>query len=217
MVKVERTPTPPASLAVEKEKASGSYREPDVIQQLHHDFHGKCYLCEIDELQSVQVEHLYPHEGRDITRKFDWNNLFLSCAHCNSVKNQKKYAGVILDCCKEEPEAALDHTFENGHVAVHARQDTPESEVTAELLTECFEKTNTGIRILECQTRINALNKTMDLLYKQLKEHRETSSTRSLRILRVMLSRTYRFAGFTRAYVRNHLEKYPNLAEYVSL
>ena len=58
MVKIERTPTPPASLARESKKANGSYREPDVIGQLQLDFHKKCYLCEMDELQSVEVEHL---------------------------------------------------------------------------------------------------------------------------------------------------------------
>lgn len=104
MVKVERTPTPPASLTREKAKANGSYREPDVMSQLEQDFHKKCYLCEIDELQSVEVEHLYPHGG-DKDLKFDWDNLFLSCAHCNSVKNQVKYSGVVLDCCKVDPES----------------------------------------------------------------------------------------------------------------
>lgn len=38
MVKVERSQTPPASLAIEKQKASGSYTEPDVIKQLSQDF-----------------------------------------------------------------------------------------------------------------------------------------------------------------------------------
>lgn len=217
MVKVERTLTPPFSLAVEKEKKNGSYRKTDVTDQLFQDFHGKCYLCEINQLQSPEVEHLYPHRGRDIERKFDWNNLFLSCRHCNSVKNQEKYADVILDCCKNDPEAVLDHIFENGHVAVHPLQDTPESKMTAELLTECFEKTRTGIRELECRTLKNALSETMNLLYKQLLEYCEMPSAKNLRVLRMMLNRTYRFAGFTRAYVRKHLETYPDLAEYVQL
>ena len=47
MVKIERTPIPPASLAVEKQKACGSYTKPDVTEQLSQDFHNKCYLCEI--------------------------------------------------------------------------------------------------------------------------------------------------------------------------
>ena len=75
MIKIERTPAPPLSLASEKRKANGNYRESDVMRQLAEDFHEKCYLCEIDELQSIEVEHLYPHGGnRDL--KFDWTNCF---------------------------------------------------------------------------------------------------------------------------------------------
>ena len=41
MVKIERTPTPPASLAIEKEKEengfSGSYNQEDVVDQLNKD------------------------------------------------------------------------------------------------------------------------------------------------------------------------------------
>ena len=109
MVKIERTPTPPASLAIEKPKASGKYNLEDVVTQLHTDAHGKCYLCEQDELQSIEVEHLVPHHG-DIDLKFDWNNLFYSCAHCNSVKNRSQYEKDILDCCVTDPETVI-HTM----------------------------------------------------------------------------------------------------------
>ena len=47
MIKVERNPVAPASLAIEAKKKNGSYRKPDVIMQLAEDFHEKCYLCEI--------------------------------------------------------------------------------------------------------------------------------------------------------------------------
>ena len=57
----------------------------------------------------------------------------------------------------------------------------------------------------------------MNSLYKQLGEYQKTASNKSLRALRGMLNRTYKFAGFTRAYVRAHLETYPDLAEYVRL
>ena len=56
MVKIERTPVPPSSLAREKVNTNGNYRESDVIRQLAEDFHEKCYLCEIDELQSIEIE-----------------------------------------------------------------------------------------------------------------------------------------------------------------
>ena len=107
MVKCERTFPAPASLAAEKRKGErGNYREPDVVQRLRNDFHDKSYICETPDLQDPQVEHLIPHKG-DLDLKFDWNNLFWSCAHCNSVKNQEKYTGKIIDCCKVDPEQRL--------------------------------------------------------------------------------------------------------------
>lgn len=213
MVKIERSPTPPVSLAKQS-----SYKEPDVLLQLNKDFHSKCYLCEINELQSIHVEHLRPHNNHQHkSREFDWHNLFLSCPHCNLVKKAPKYTDMILDCCKSDPEAAINQTFTNGHVSVFALQATPEAQLTAELLTECFEKTNTGIRVLECQTRVNALSQTMNLLYKCLENHQKSPSDKNLRTLRGMLSRTYKFAGFTRTYVRDHLVTYPDLAEYVQI
>lgn len=218
MVKVERTPTPPASLAIEKQKASGSYTQPDVIRQLSQDFHNKCYLCEISPPHGIEVEHLKPHGG-DADRKFDWDNLFLACTHCNSMKNQDKYHDMILDCCKIDPEDVLDFRLTDGHVHVSPSAQAPEKEavLTADLLTACFEHTNTGIREQECKIRKDDLSRTMDSLYKQLGDYQKTASNKSLRTLRGMLSRTYKFAGFTRAYVRAHLETYPDLAEYVRL
>lgn len=53
MIKIARSPAAPASLAVEKAKGTNNYRGEDVIRQLYTDFHGKCYLCEIDNLQSI--------------------------------------------------------------------------------------------------------------------------------------------------------------------
>lgn len=87
MVKVERSFPAPVSLALEAQKANGSYSKPDVVKQLKEDFHNKCYICELSDLQDAQVEHLLPHlDGKYPERKFDWNNLFWSCGHCNNVK-----------------------------------------------------------------------------------------------------------------------------------
>lgn len=206
----------PASLAIEKAKQSGTYRGDDVVQLLHQDFHGKCYLCEIDQLQSVEIEHLKAHHnGADRDRKFDWNNLFYSCGHCNGVKNRAEYEETILDCCRVDPEEYLSQQLVDGHVQVKVLK--PEGEKTAQLITECFERANTGIRIIECQTRVDALKQTMNALFRSLDRHQKRPTPRTLRTLRGMLSRSYKFAGFTRAYVREHLEDYPQLEEFVSL
>ena len=218
MVKIERSMPPPCSLASEKEKEAGSYTCEDVISQLEQDGHGKCYLCEINELQSIQVEHLRAHHGgKDKDRKFDWNNLFYSCAHCNNVKNRRKYDERILDCCAVDPETVMNQVLQNGHVLVEPLVDDESVNLTAELLTKCFEQRNTGIRIRECDTRFKALQMTINLLYKTLEQHRRNPTEKTRKQLEGMLSRTYKFAGFTRTYVRLHIKQYPDLVDYVAL
>lgn len=146
MIKIARSPAAPASLAVEKEKGTNNYRGEDVIRQLYTDFHGKCYLCEIDNLQSIEVEHLKAHHnGKNRDLMFDWNNLFYSCSHCNSVKNMIQYEDCILDCCRIDPELYLNQGLINGHVKVQALDTSHSAQMTAQLITECFEKSNTGI------------------------------------------------------------------------
>lgn len=214
VVKIERSPVAPPSLAIEKAKGGDNYRDDDVIRQLKQDFHGKCYLCEIDELQSIQVEHLKAHHnGKDRDRMFDWDNLFYSCAHCNSVKNMKQYKEVILDCCKVDPERYLNQELVDHHVRVEALYPSQTVRMTAQLITKCFEKKNTGIRTLECQTRVDALEKALIVLYRSLKMYKDEPSEKTRRALLGMLSRSYKFAGFLRTYVRQHLEDYPDLSE----
>lgn len=222
MVKIERTPTPPASLAIESKKENGSYTSEDVISQLKQDFHAKCYLCELKDLTDIQVEHLLPHHNRKIKeRVFDWNNLFYSCPHCNNIKKSGIYDGKILDCCKVDPELLLDHIYQEGKVHVNAHDPSTQDEMvlrTAELLENCFEKNNTGIRIVQCQERVKRLAETMDTLYKTLEAlKKQPESDRYLCALRGMISREYKFAGFVRYYVRSHLKEYPQLCGKISL
>lgn len=217
MVKIDRTPTAPASLAIEKAK-NGSYREHDVVNQLREDFHEKCYLCELRP-SDRHVEHLVAHHG-NLDLKFDWNNLFHSCPHCNGVKNQPKYERNVLDCCSVDPETVLHQALVDGRVIVTALIDTVEAETTAALLTDCFELRNTGIRIADCDFRVNELKLTMDQLYRtlaRLKTAQVPEHSRSLCSLRGMLDRSYKFAGFTRTYVRQYLTENPELAALITL
>ena len=220
MVKIERTPAPPASLAIECKKVHGSYASEDVISQLKKDFHSKCYLCELKDLTDIEVEHLLPHYNRKIKeRVFDWNNLFYACPHCNSIKNDRIYDEKIIDCCKVDPESLLDHIYQEGKVNVRPHDpDTQDEKVlmTADLLENCFEKSNTGIRIFQCQERVNRLAETMNALYKTLEALKKPTSKQYLRALKGMLSREYKFSGFTRYYVRSHIEEYPQLFGKIS-
>lgn len=218
MVKVERSSNAPASLEIEAKKAAGKYDKPDVIAQLKEDFHDKCYICEIKGLQDPEVEHLLPHEnGKYLDRKFDWNNLFLSCGHCNKVKNQQKYMKGIVDCCIEDPEQLIDFRLKEGNVEVLAKDKTNEKTMlTALLVYEVFNLKNTGMRVYKSEMRLQELNKEMNILYANLTEIKKKPNSKVIiRKLKALLRKESKFAAFKRNYVREHEADFPQLIDYV--
>ena len=62
MVKIERSFPAPESLSREALKKSGTYNQEDVFKRLVQDFHGKCYICGLGNLQDPQIEHRLPHK-----------------------------------------------------------------------------------------------------------------------------------------------------------
>ena len=125
-------------------------------------------------LSDPEVEHLKPHHGRTIPERiFDWNNLFYACSHCNNIKKESQYDDKIIDCCKEVQKKMLEQCYEEGHVNVHNIVDEERAIMTADLIQECFEKRNTGIREAACQHRIECLANEMNVLYKILENIRK--------------------------------------------
>lgn len=213
MVKVERSSPAPASLAVEKTKANGSYNEPDVVETLVRDFNNKCYICELDQLQDPQVEHLRPHfNGKYIDRKFDWNNLFWSCSHCNGVKNKRIYDENIIDCCTSDPEKRIYFRLHNGKIDVTAIDSTDyDAEITAKLVTEVFSTANTGMRVYKSDLRFKELNKEMNKFYNALDEiAKNPKSSFAQNKLRALIRKESRFAAFKRCYIREYQTQYTN-------
>ena len=85
MVYLEKSQPAPTCLVAEKAKASGDYKCGDVLARLRDDFKNKCYLCEQKSPTTINVEHFTAHQG-NLDLKFDWNNLYWSCGHCNNTK-----------------------------------------------------------------------------------------------------------------------------------
>lgn len=220
MVKVERSFPAPDSLAREEKKVDGKCDKPDVIKRLIKDFHNKCYICEMKELQDPNVEHLLPHKnGKYPERKYDWENLFWSCGHCNGVKNNGKYDNGILDCCKDDPEKVLSFSLENDDVIITILDaDNELLKRTALLVTEVFSLKNTGMRTYRSDQRLRLLQKEMNVLYKQLgKLHKNPESKVIMRMIASLLRRESAFAAFKRCYVREHANEYPELQKYVQI
>ncbi|WP_449315719.1 hypothetical protein [Rubneribacter sp.] len=218
MVKVERSQPAPASLAVEARKADGACNGKDVIERLASDFNDKCYICELKGLQDPNVEHLLPHErGRRHDLKFDWDNLFWSCSHCNQVKNKSRYAAGIIDCCKRDPEAAIHFGMKGSELDVRPIQQDDEAKRTSELVFEVFNTRKTGMRTQASSHRMRELQKEMNVLFTELQTYGENERSAWTKMrLSALLRRESAFAAFKRCYVRQHLNEYPALAEYVA-
>lgn len=97
MIYLPKSQPAPESLAIEKTKAKGHYNLEDVLVRIKNDFNNKCYICESKAPKAINVEHFIPHRG-DIDKKFDWNNLFYCCSHCNNTKLDKPQYDNILNC-----------------------------------------------------------------------------------------------------------------------
>lgn len=219
MIKIERTYPAPGSLAIEAKKVSGKYDKPDVIKQLREDGHDKCYICEMKNLQDPVVEHLLPHkDGKYPARKFDWNNLFFACGHCNGVKNQQKYDEGIVDCCNQDPEELINFKLINQDIDVRAKDNTNEKAVlTAILVEEVFNLKNTGMRVYKSEMRLQELTKEMNKLYDNLEELKKNPDSKVvLRKLRAILRRESAFAAFKRNYIRDNKDRFPQLMIYIA-
>ncbi len=218
MVKIDRSYPAPESLALEAGKVRGSYSKNDVVSRLIADFHGKCYICELDELQDPQIEHLLPHKnGKYPERKFDWDNLFLSCGHCNLIKSNSKYDVGIIDCCKTDPEDVIYFRLIGDDVIVDAKDESDSQAVlTAELITEVFNLKNGSMRKYKSDMRFQELTKEMNILYDSIEEWKCDKESRiTLGKLKALLRRKSRFAAFKRNYIRENIQEYQELSGYI--
>ena len=89
MIRINRTAPAPSVLSTSR--AKGRYSHAAVVQALLLVQHKKCCYCEAyiaDSGSGKQVEHFRPRsQFPDL--KYEWNNLFLTCADCNSAKSNQ--------------------------------------------------------------------------------------------------------------------------------
>lgn len=160
MFSVVRAPTFPKSLTT----STKDYRASDVVEVLQDIFFSKCYLCERKGFPDVNIEHRDPHEG-DLSKKFDWANLFYACVRCNSIKaNIHKN---ILDCCQSLDVAQaielhcpiVNNDDHKVVVKVGNLGSNHEIESTIRLLDQCFNDTNTALKGISRHTLIKQIQR----------------------------------------------------------
>ena len=140
---------------------SKEYNTKDVVDILNPMFHGKCYLCEQDELTSPEIEHFDPHKG-DESKKYDWHNLYYACGRCNSIKGTKHVN--LLDCCDEDIDV-----FKNikcvlpsdyaSNIVVEALNNDDQTINTVTLIERCYNEENTALRGITRSVLMNKLFK----------------------------------------------------------
>ncbi len=168
-----KTKTPPSCLEKEKQKVNGSYNCPGVLELLKKDFKNKCYICENKAPHSINTEHFIPHKG-DKDLKFDWNNLFYCCAHCNNTKLAKPQFDSILNCTIESEEVDRKikyhiHPFPKEQAVITALSGEAKVNNTVSLLLEVYNGTTPLKKIESGNLRSKLLKEIrsfQDLLFK---------------------------------------------------
>lgn len=158
MVYIEKSQPAPDCLEKEKAKANGDYKCSNVLDVIKNDFKNKCYICEYKEPVAINVEHFVPHEG-DKDLKFDWKNLFWSCAHCNNIK-LANYTN-ILNCTNSTHFVSIKlkylfKPFPYEKVVIEELVNSPEVVQTKELLEAVYNGT-TKLKTIEASNLRNKL------------------------------------------------------------
>lgn len=66
------------------------YNHKDIKEQIVKETNGKCAYCEskLRHIHHGDIEHIFP-KSLDESKRFEWNNLTLSCEICNQYKSNK--------------------------------------------------------------------------------------------------------------------------------
>lgn len=220
MIKIRRRTTEKTQKAIcslsKARSGHGTYNTPEVNAALREIFYGKCYICENKQLTSFQIEHLVPHRNQD-DLKYDWNNLFLSCSHCNNTK----LAGYdpILDCTKESVDECIAFR-KKGYFGTEETLDfqpldtRPETQNTVRLLHTVYYGA-TPQKKMEAKILRQTLRKELSCFKEYVREYLEAEDEEKedlAQLLKQQLKASSPFAAFKRWLIQDH---YPALTAYI--
>lgn len=225
MIKFSRNHTVKARAAIqslrEAKSSNKTYNTPEVNAALAEMFYGKCYICENKGSISFQIEHLTPHKG-NIDLKYDWNNLFWSCTHCNNTKNAKYEP--ILDCSQTDVELKIAFrkkgyfgTDEKYEFA--ALDDGIEIRNTIELLYETYYGHTPQKKLEATNIRRNLRHSLSDFknLVRAYEEAEDFDKEDLKCTIRAEVGPGGAFAAFKRWLLWDHKERYEELLKYCGL
>jgi len=205
MIYLPKSQPAPESLEKEKKKKTGSYRELDVLERLKIDFKNKCYICEEKEPTNINVEHFKPHKEKDVDLKFDWNNLFFCCVHCNNTKLAKPIFDNILNCTEsDDVEKKISYkvsSFPKEHFLIKPLEDIDIIKNTVELLNQIYNGT-TELKTIEAENIRSKILKKINFFYSLLIDYKNNNSNKEKIIQKLSSSSSY--TAFKRWIIREN-------------
>ena len=204
MIRLSKSPLPPG-VTIESEK---DYRSGEVLKTLAKDCYDKCYICE-DKPTTINVEHIIPHRS-DPALKFDWNNLFIACGHCNNIK-LARYDDII-DPTKCDPEEHIALSIEItddfiDQVQIESLTTDDTTIQTVEFLGLVYNGGATGIKEIESSNLRNShLAPNIRLFYQYIRNYLDEPELGYANIICREISRSSVFAAFKRKIVRDDPE-----------
>jgi hypothetical protein len=212
MVNINRIPaTPEIEQFLEKQKKikSGKYENEEIGKLLKKMFFEKCYLCE-ENVTSYEVDHFKPHLGGKFSDlKFDWNNLYFSCPHCNNAKSDDyntSPSNEILDCCNPSHDIENSLRYEmvklKSEIKISATRNEPIVENTAKLLNLIYEG-STSHKKIEAETLRKKIFEEVLKFQKKIDKYLNNKSIDELNKVVKKMSRKSPFCAFKRSIIKN--------------
>jgi hypothetical protein len=189
-------------------KFESNYRTDPIFSLVKDDCYNKCYICEEKGSTSLEVEHRVS-QSFDSSRKYDWNNLLLSCHHCNHAKGSQY--NDILDCTQIDPEDYISLSLETGlyeKVGIIKIKEDDGVDETINLLNKVYNGESTALLKAECENLRNRVlaevQSFQQLLDGYLEEYDIGLKQAFHRKITGSLERSSNFAAFKRGIIRNN-------------
>lgn len=203
----------------------GDYRHQDIISAIKADFHDKCYICEQKGISSINIEHFAPHKDINMIRKYNWNNLFWACSHCNTIKSSN-YDGKLLNCTIKADNIDTKIRYmlnfnsinREDQIIINNIDNSINTLNTVDLLKKVYKGTTT----LNKHHSVLLRNKIYDEIFDfqntldkyLISEDEEKKEEIYLHFIKIGLSNKSSFSAFKRDIVRNN-PKYSQFVQYI--
>ena len=128
----------------QQEKGKKYYSDKKLKKQtkekLKKDFFNMCYLCESRDMRNFQIEHFEPQKIFP-DKIDDWNNLFLICGKCNTVRPKDINSTdekLVYNNCIDNVENLIELRYENKQINIKTKKNTTKAKNTANLLERIY-------------------------------------------------------------------------------